>query len=69
MPFTSKQNRVFRAIAHGFKPKKKGLRSISQSQARDMAAEGIKKDVGRARRSRHNTGHNTGHNSAHGKDR
>lgn len=45
MPYTEKQNRVFRAIAHGWHPRKGSLKSISQGEAAKMAAEGIKRDV------------------------
>jgi hypothetical protein len=50
MPYTARQHRTFQAIAHGFKPKKKGLRGISQGQASKMASEGVKKGVSGARR-------------------
>lgn len=45
MPYTAKQNRVFRAISHGWKPKKGSLKTISQGEAEKMASEGIKKRV------------------------
>lgn len=43
MPYTKKQNKVFRAIEHGWKPDKGSLASISQSEAAKMAAEGVKR--------------------------
>jgi len=43
VPYTKKQNRVFRAIEHGWQPKKGSLASISQSEAAKMASEGIKR--------------------------
>ena len=52
MPYTAKQNRVFRAIAHGFKPSKGSLKSISQAEAKKMAAEGVKRSVSTARGAR-----------------
>jgi len=42
MPWSKKQNKVFRAIAHGWHPDKGSLASISQSEAAKMAAEGVK---------------------------
>lgn len=42
MPYTRKQNKVFRAIAHGWHPNKGSLASISQGEAAKMAAEGVK---------------------------
>ena len=42
MPYTEKQHRVFQAIAHGWKPNKGSLASISQSEAKKMAGEGVK---------------------------
>ncbi len=45
MPYTAKQNRVFRAIAHGWRPRKGSLASISQGEAAKMADEGVKRNV------------------------
>lgn len=43
MPYSKRQNRTFRAIAHGWRPDKPSLASISQSEAAKMAAEGVKR--------------------------
>ena len=45
MPYTAKQNRIFRAIEHGWRPRKGSLASISQGEAAKMADEGVKGDV------------------------
>lgn len=50
MPYTEKQHRVFQAIAHGWNPKKGSLASISQSEAKKMAGEGVKSEVAAASR-------------------
>lgn len=42
MPWSAKQNKLFRAIANGWTPPKGSGISISQSDAERMAAEGIK---------------------------
>ena len=51
MPYTEKQNKTFRAIAHGWTPPNKknlrGLRSLSREKARKMSHEGIKRSSGR----------------------
>lgn len=49
MPYTEKQNRVFRAIEHGWHPDKGSLASISQDEAAKMASEGIKRGVEHAK--------------------
>lgn len=50
MPWTEKQHNTFEAIAHGWKPKKGSLKSISKDKAAKMAAEGIKaKSAGQAK--------------------
>jgi hypothetical protein len=41
MPWSEKQVRTFRAIEHGWKPKKKGLRGLSKAKAGEMADEGV----------------------------
>jgi hypothetical protein len=43
MPYTEKQNRLFRAAAHDPSIAKK--HGLSQSEAKKMAAEGVKKKV------------------------
>ncbi len=50
MPYSKKQNKVFRAIAHGWHPDKGSLASISQGEASKMAAEGVKGGVNEAKR-------------------
>lgn len=51
MPWTEKQNKVFRAIEHGWKPpntkKLNGLRKLSPTKAGKMAHEGIKRSIGK----------------------
>lgn len=51
MPYTEKQNKVFRAIEHGWtppnKPNLRGLRNLSRGKAKKMAHEGIKRSMGR----------------------
>lgn len=42
MPWSAKQERVWQAIAHGWKPDKGSLSHISQEKAKKMAAEGVK---------------------------
>lgn len=49
MPYTEKQNRVFRAIAHGWHPDKGSLANISQDEASKMASEGVKHSVAQAK--------------------
>lgn len=50
MPYTAKQNRVFRAISHGWHPNKGSLASISREEATKMASEGVKQSVSGARK-------------------
>jgi len=45
MPWSKKQHAVFAAIAHGWKPKKGSLKSISRSEAQKMASEGVRRGV------------------------
>jgi len=47
MPYTAKQNRIFRAIEHGWHPRKGSLASISQGEAAKMADEGVKGNLDR----------------------
>jgi hypothetical protein len=39
MPYTAKQAKFFRAVAHGFKPDDPNLGSLSQSKAKELSAE------------------------------
>lgn len=42
MPWSVGQNRVFKAIQHGFKPTSPSLSKITPAQAGRMAAEGVR---------------------------
>lgn len=42
MPFTPKQNHLFRAISHGWKPPESSGIKIDKSDATRMAHEGVK---------------------------
>lgn len=41
MPYSPAQTRTFRAIEHGWKPRKKSLRRLSAKKAGRMADEGV----------------------------
>ena len=45
MPFTPKQNHLFRAIEHGWTPPAKSGISISKKDATKMAHEGVKDEA------------------------
>lgn len=47
MPYTAKQNKLFRAAAHDSKIAK--AHGMGQAEAKRMAAEGVKKAPGKAR--------------------
>ena len=42
MPYSKKQNKLFRAIEHGWHPPASSKINISQADAAKMAAEGVK---------------------------
>lgn len=42
MPFTAKQNKVWRAIEHGWNPPGKKFAGVSRAEATKMAHEGVK---------------------------
>lgn len=44
MPYTEKQNHLFRAIEHGWTPPKRSGIDISREEATKMAHEGVKDD-------------------------
>lgn len=44
MPYTAKQNRLFRAIAHGWTPPASSGIKISKADASKMASEGISEE-------------------------
>lgn len=50
MPFTEKQNHLFRAVEHGWTPPASSGIDISRKDATKMAHEGVKGDDGSLKR-------------------
>lgn len=50
MPWTAKQNKVWRAIEHGWNPPGNQFSGITPAKAKIMAHEGIKASVSTARK-------------------
>lgn len=50
MPWSDKQAKVLRAIEHGWRPSNGAFSGVSEKKAGEMANEGVKSSVGRARR-------------------